>query len=145
MTCPIRTRLGPAALPMTLVLALAGCDRLTKDQAIPVTPVATAAGGASPVESSTPAAKKTALEGDRQAGLAEITPRPAAPQGPSPFRFAEIAQAAGIDFVHFSGMTSQKHFPTANGSGVAFFDYDNDGKLDVYFATATLLPPGTAT
>ena len=62
----------------------------------------------------------------------------------SPFRFAEIAKEAGIDFVHFSGMTDEKHFPTANGSGVAVFDYDNDGLLDIYFATATLLPLGTA-
>ena len=62
----------------------------------------------------------------------------------SPFRFAEIAKEAGIDFVHFSGMTEEKHFPTANGSGVAVFDYNNDGLLDIYFATATLLPLGTA-
>ncbi len=62
----------------------------------------------------------------------------------SPFRFAEIAKEAGLDFVHFSGMTEEKHFPTANGSGVAVFDYDNDGLLDIYFATATLLPLGTA-
>ena len=65
------------------------------------------------------------------------------PQAPSPFRFAEIAHQAGIDFVHFSGMTEERHAPTANGSGVAIFDYDNDGKLDLYFATGTLLPQGT--
>ncbi len=69
---------------------------------------------------------------------------PAQPQLPSPFRFAEIAQQAGIDFVHFSGMTAERYAPTANGSGVAIFDYDNDGKLDLYFATGTLLPLGTA-
>jgi len=62
----------------------------------------------------------------------------------SPFRFAEIAKEAGIDFVHFSGMTEEKHFPTANGSGVGIFDYDRDGLLDIYFATCTLLPLGTA-
>jgi hypothetical protein len=62
----------------------------------------------------------------------------------SPFRFTDITSEAGIDFVHFSGMTEEKHFPTANGSGVAVFDYDNDGLLDIYFATATLLPLGTA-
>ena len=66
------------------------------------------------------------------------------PQEPSPFRFAEIAKQAGIDFVHFSGMTEERYAPTANGSGVAIFDYDNDGKLDLYFATGTLLPLGTA-
>ena len=62
----------------------------------------------------------------------------------SPFRFTEIAREAGIDFVHFSGMTDEKHFPTANGSGVAIFDFDNDGLFDLYFATCTLLPLGTA-
>ena len=41
-------------------------------------------------------------------------------------------------------MTKDRHFPTANGSGVAMFDYDNDGKLDLYFATVTLLPLGKA-
>ena len=63
---------------------------------------------------------------------------------PSPFRFAEIASDAGINFVHFSGMTAERYSPTAHGSGVAVFDYDSDGKLDLYFATATLLPLGTA-
>jgi len=69
---------------------------------------------------------------------------PSQPQHPSPFRFAEIAQEAGIDFVHFSGMTEEKQYPTANGSGVAIFDCDNDGRLDLYFATGTRLPLGTA-
>ena len=38
---------------------------------------------------------------------------------PSPFRFEDIAAEAGVDFVHVSGMTEEKYFPTANGSGVA--------------------------
>jgi enediyne biosynthesis protein E4 len=66
------------------------------------------------------------------------------PQAPGPFRFAEIAKQAGIDFVHSSGMTQERYAPTANGSGVAIFDYDNDGKLDLYFASGTQLPLGTA-
>ena len=64
-------------------------------------------------------------------------------QPPSPFRFTDIARECGIDFVHFSGMTAAKHFPTAYGSGLAIFDYDGDGRLDLYFATGTLLPVGT--
>jgi len=82
--------------------------------------------------------------GDRQGDSAEQPVALSEQTEPSPFRFAEIAREAGIDFVHFSGMTAEKYFPTANGSGVAMFDYDNDGKLDLYFATATLLPLGTA-
>jgi hypothetical protein len=61
----------------------------------------------------------------------------------SPFRFTNVAKDWGIDFVHFSGMTKDKYFPTANGSGVAIFDYDNDGLMDLYFASCTLLPLGT--
>ncbi len=39
-------------------------------------------------------------------------------------------------------MTAAKQFPTANGSGVAIFDFDNDGKMDLYFATGNALPAG---
>ena len=35
--------------------------------------------------------------------------KPAQPQTPSPFRFAEIAREAGIDFVHYSGMTEERY------------------------------------
>jgi hypothetical protein len=61
----------------------------------------------------------------------------------SSFRFTEIARSAGIDFVHVSGMTEAKHFPTAYGSGVAMLDFDDDGRLDLYFVTLTFLPVGT--
>ena len=50
-------------------------------------------------------------------GLERERANPAVLQASSPFRFTEIAREAGIDFVHFSGMTADKHFPTANGSG----------------------------
>ncbi|MGP0065837.1 MAG: CRTAC1 family protein [Isosphaeraceae bacterium] len=76
--------------------------------------------------------------------LGWVRANPTVPVERSPFRFTEIARSAGIDFVHVSGMTEVKHFPTAYGSGVAMFDFDDDGKLDLYFATATQLPPGTA-
>src|SRR5262249_25552402 len=47
---------------------------------------------------------------------------------------------SGVEFIHTSGMTAEKQFPTANGSGVAIFDFDNDGRLDLYFATGNMLP-----
>ena len=96
----------------------------------------------------TPPAPLRKIVGDREADVAPTAatkPRAVTPQAPSPFRFAEVAEAAGVRFTHFSGMTEARHFPTANGSGAAFSDYNNDGKLDVYFASATLLPLGTAT
>ncbi len=58
----------------------------------------------------------------------------------SPFRFDLQGKDAGIGFVHESGMTADRHFPTANGSGVAMLDYNGDGLLDLYFASCNLLP-----
>jgi hypothetical protein len=134
--------------------ALTGCNATTTGttggtSVVPPTSVgASEVKGPGQTETSTdkPAEPKPKLSliDDRQAGLTDVVIKPPPPQDPSPFRFADIAEAAGLHFKHFSGMTPDKHFPTANGSGVAFFDYDNDGKLDIYFATATLLPVGTA-
>ncbi len=62
---------------------------------------------------------------------------------PSRFRFAEVAKESGIDFVQVSGTTEARHFPSANGSGVALFDYDGDGKIDLYFADGTYFPIGS--
>ena len=105
-----------------------------------------AAGSTPSAPSNKPNPPKPRLIGDRDGGASQpALIRPSVQQKPSPFRFAEVAEASGVKFQHFSGMTDARHFPTANGSGVAFFDYNNDGKLDVYFATATLLPLGTAT
>jgi hypothetical protein len=62
---------------------------------------------------------------------------------PSVFRFADVAKESGVGFVHVSGMTDERHFPTANGSGVAIFDYDGDGRMDLYFASNCYLPAGS--
>jgi hypothetical protein len=82
------------------------------------------------------------IGGVEGADLAWTHANPSQPQTVSPFRFSEIARDGGIDFVHFSGKTEERYSPTANGSGVAVFDYDNDGKLDLYFATGARLPLG---
>ncbi len=132
----------PAVL---LILILTGCEK----SAPQIPAVAKPADDSSPVEVRTAAEKQKSspkLVGDREAGVtAPRVARKVAPQASSPFRFAEVARESGIDFRHFSGMTAARHFPTANGSGVAFLDYDGDGKLDVYYASATLLPLGSAT
>ena len=50
-----------------------------------------------------------------------------------PGSFVDITKAAGVRFLHRSSPTSKKYLPETMGSGVALFDYDNDGLLDIYF------------
>src|SRR6266404_6588772 len=46
-------------------------------------------------------------------------------------RFVDVTQAAGISFQHNSGAFGKKYLPETLGAGCAFFDYDNDGWLDI--------------
>src|SRR5205823_11041977 len=38
----------------------------------------------------------------------------------------------GLTFSHVNGATGKYYLPEVMGSGVALFDYDNDGDLDVF-------------
>jgi len=48
-------------------------------------------------------------------------------------RFTDITQTAKIDFKHESSATSNKYLVETMGGGVALIDYDNDGRLDIFF------------
>lgn len=47
-------------------------------------------------------------------------------------KFVDITPAVGIHFQHVAPHTSQKYLIETMGSGVALFDCDNDGRLDLY-------------
>src|SRR4051812_3680526 len=57
--------------------------------------------------------------------------------------FTDRARESGIDFVHFNGMTGRFYQPEIMAPGVALFDYDNDGDLDVFLVQGRLLGAGT--
>ena len=46
--------------------------------------------------------------------------------------FVESAAATGLVFTHVNGATGNYYLPEVMGAGVALFDYDNDGDLDVF-------------
>ena len=50
--------------------------------------------------------------------------------GQTPF-FREVAAETGLQFHHFTGATGEFYMPEIMGSGVALFDYDRDGDLDL--------------
>ncbi len=48
-----------------------------------------------------------------------------------PDKLTDVTRQAGIDFMHNTGAFGRKYLPETLGSGCAFFDYDNDGWLDI--------------
>lgn len=64
-----------------------------------------------------------------------------------------LCAAAGIqfvrvdlDFAHANSATSRKYLPETMGGGVALLDFDNDGRLDIFFVNGARIddpmPPG---
>src|SRR5262245_8491209 len=64
-------------------------------------------------------------------GRSPTNPAPEAPTGP-PW-FEDITREVGLDFVHDRGPTGTYFMPQQVGSGAAFLDFNNDGRLDIYF------------
>ncbi|HTD54319.1 MAG TPA: hypothetical protein VK670_02980, partial [Silvibacterium sp.] len=64
-----------------------------------------------------------------------------------PGKFVDITASSGIHFEGKASHTSKKYLPETIGSGVALFDYDNDGRLDVFLVNGAPLsdptPAGT--
>lgn len=53
--------------------------------------------------------------------------------------FDDVTTAAGITFAHAGSPTSEKYLLETMGSGVAMLDYDNDGRLDLFFVNGAAL------
>ena len=57
---------------------------------------------------------------------------------PLGYEVSDIAQQAGLDFLQVcGGDASKKYIIETTGSGVAFFDYDNDGWLDIFLVNGS--------
>ena len=46
--------------------------------------------------------------------------------------FVDVTEKAGIEFTHVNGASAQKHIAETMGSGALFFDFDDDGWLDLF-------------
>jgi hypothetical protein len=72
----------------------------------------------------------------------------AAPSNPIvPANFVDEAASRGVTFVHQAPHSSRKYLLETMGSGVALFDYDNDGRLDIFLVNGApfgdFVPKGT--
>ncbi len=61
--------------------------------------------------------------------------------------FTDVTERLGVNFQYQSSHTSRKYLLETMGAGVALFDYDNDGRLDIYLVNGAPLadptPKGT--
>ncbi|MGA2004656.1 MAG: CRTAC1 family protein [Terriglobales bacterium] len=58
---------------------------------------------------------------------------------PVVYPFSEIPpSASGITWSHTAGNSPEKYLPESTGAGCAFFDYDNDGWMDIYLVNSGL-------
>src|SRR6266550_7282053 len=57
-------------------------------------------------------------------------------------KFIETSSALGINFRNMASHTSRKYLIETMGAGLALFDFDNDGRLDIFFVNgAPVLDP----
>ena len=61
----------------------------------------------------------------------DTRPAPSTQKPSGPEWFADITAQSGLSFTHVTG--TNYFMPDQMGSGLAVFDYDQDGRLDVYF------------
>ena len=63
--------------------------------------------------------------------------QPSTVAGQSSVTFEEVpAKVSGILWVHDNAMSPERHLPETSGAGCAFFDFDNDGWMDVYLVNS---------
>jgi enediyne biosynthesis protein E4 len=53
--------------------------------------------------------------------------------------FVDVTPSVGVNFQYLASHTSKKYLLETMGAGVALFDYDNDGRLDVFLANGASL------
>jgi hypothetical protein len=61
-------------------------------------------------------------------------------QSPPPIRFRNVATEAGIDFVLENNATPEKQLIETMPGGVVAFDYDGDGRIDIFFTNGAAIP-----
>src|SRR5437016_9221704 len=61
-------------------------------------------------------------------------------EGTPPVTFVDVAGEAGLNVPNvWGGVEHKKYIIEAKGSGIAFFDYDKDGWLDIYLTNGSRL------
>ncbi len=78
-------------------------------------------------------------------GCSSRAPTGQIPGGGDVVPFADVTAAAGIRFTHVNGATGKKLLPETMGGGVIVFDFDADGRPDVFLVNGRGWAAGDAT
>jgi enediyne biosynthesis protein E4 len=55
----------------------------------------------------------------------------------SSYPFSDVPPSvSGITWTHVAGFSAERYLPESTGAGCAFFDYDNDGWMDIYLVNS---------
>lgn len=89
-----------------------------------------------PAASSPPSAEQP-VESSKPVQLSSAGPKAAA----GSIRFQDVTAQTGIAFVHTDGSSGKRYIAETVSTGLATFDYDGDGLVDIYFPNGAPLPP----
>ena len=77
------------------------------------------------------------------AAVARQSAPTASVEKPLPGKFTDVTAALGVHFNYFSSHTVKHYLLETMGGGVALFDYDNDGRLDIFLVNGAPLQDPT--